>query len=229
MKNQDSLVSVIIPVFNAEKYLGEAIESVLNQDYSPTEIIMVNDGSTDGSQEVAKHYKSQIHYIYQENMGLGKALNRGLESARGNFFSFLDADDIWIKDKLSQQVEVMKQSPDIDMIFGTVISFLSPELNDQTKKEIRHSREPIPGYCKGTMLIRKESFQKIGPFSTRWHLGDFVDWYCRAIEKGLKSIMLPRTVLRRRIHKENQGIRERIHRGDYIKILKASLDRRRQK
>ena len=96
------------------------------------------------------------------------------------------------------------------------------------KKEMSGHRETVPGYSKGAMLIKRDSFFRVGLFDTRWQLGDFVDWYIRATEEGLKSLILPEVMTNRRIHSDNMSARERYAEADYVRILKASLDRRRR-
>jgi glycosyltransferase involved in cell wall biosynthesis len=95
---------VIIPVFNGEKYLAEAIESILAQCYSPIEIIIVDDGSTDNTPAIAKQYES-IRYLSQTHGGISAALNNGITISKGNFYAFLDADDLWMPDKLTLQIK----------------------------------------------------------------------------------------------------------------------------
>ncbi len=214
---------MIIPVYNYERYLAEAIESVAAQTYPHIEIIVVDDGSTDGSAAVAEHYAESVRYFYQLNAGVAAALNRGVEMSHGSFLSFLDADDVWTPEKLERQMGAVNDPEiDIDMVFGHVEQFYSPELNRPSG-----SIGVMPGYSKGTLLVRRQSFARTGMFTKQFELGDFIEWYLRATEIGLKSIMLPQVVMRRRIHARNMGIRQRDHRADYLRILKASLDRRR--
>jgi glycosyltransferase involved in cell wall biosynthesis len=225
----DSLVSVIIPVYNCERYVAEAIESVLAQTYKPTEIIVVDDGSTDKSAKIVKQYIPSVQYAHQSRNGSGAARNHGIELAHGNFFSFLDADDTWMKDKLTYQMEAFKSNPGLDMVFGHVKNFYSPDLPEHMKNKIFCPSESMPGVSSSTMLIKRESFVRAGAFVTNWQLGEFLDWYIRAKERGLTNFMVPRVFLRRRIHADNTGIRDRDSRNDYVRILKASLDRRRRK
>jgi glycosyltransferase involved in cell wall biosynthesis len=228
MVDRVPLVSVVMPVFNGKEYLREAIESVLAQTYRSYEIVLVDDGSTDNSGAIAKSYASQLRYFYQANSGLAAALNRGIELSRGCFFSFLDADDLWKEDKLMRQMAAFDDNPDTDMIFGQVEQFYSPDLDEDHRKRIRIPAGVMRGFFKGCMLIKRDSFFRIGPFDTRWKMGDFIDWYGRALDEGLKSIMLSEVVMRRRIHANNKGIQERKLRPEFARILKASLDRRRK-
>lgn len=219
---------MIIPVYNCERYLPEAIESVLAQTYSPIEIIVVDDGSTDNSGSIARGFGAKVRYCFQPNSGVSAALNRGIESAKGSFFAFLDADDLWVEDKLMLQMTVFEKAPAPDIVFGHVEQFYTQELYESLKETILIPPEIVPGFFKGTMLIKREAFERVGLFEPAWRMGDFIDWYARAMEQKLKSFMLPDVVLKRRIHDANMGICERNARGDYLRILKASLDRRRK-
>src|SRR5690242_4967891 len=94
-------VTCIVPVFNGERYLGEALDSIFAQGHQPLEVLVVDDGSTDGSAAVAKSYGDRVRYFFQPNAGPAAARNLGLEAARGEFIAFLDADDLWHRDKLA--------------------------------------------------------------------------------------------------------------------------------
>jgi glycosyltransferase involved in cell wall biosynthesis len=222
------LISIIIPVFNGERYLSETIDSVLNQSYRPIDVVILDDGSTDNSADIAKRYLPSIKYYYQPNGGIASALNQGISRSEGEYLSFLDADDLWLPDKLALQIKALETDPTIDMVFGHMRQFFSPDLEDTMKANIVLIDGIMPSYFKGTMLIRRESFFRAGLFDTRWHLGDFIDWYLKSLEKGLKSFMMPDFFMERRIHNSNMGITQRRFQSDYLRILKASLDRRRQ-
>ena len=230
MIDNNLLISVIMAVYNGERYIAEAIESILGQTYRPIEIVVVDDGSTDGSADIIKSFADpQIRYFYQDNRGLSAARNQGTNLAQGSFFAFLDADDVWLVDKLTLQIEAFKSNPTLDMVFGYVDQFYSPDLNAHAALERDHEDKIMPGYSAGTMLIKQESFALGGPFTTTWRVGQFIDWYLKAVDKGLKSLMLPTVVMKRRIHNANMSIRERNSRADYVRIVKAALDRRRKR
>lgn len=222
------LVSVVVPVYNGERYLAEALESVLAQTYRPLELIVVDDGSTDGSADAGKRFGPQLRYSWQPHSGAGAARNRGVDLARGDFLAFLDADDLWVETKLALQMAAFEVDPELDMVFGHVQQFLSPDLTDKAMSRLRYSAEAVPGYVPSAMLIRRDAFLRVGPFESHWQLGEPMDWYIRALERGLKGLMLPEVVARRRLHADNLGLRERGGQGDYLRILKASLDRRRR-
>ena len=223
------LVSIIVPVYNGKKYLSEAIDSILSQTYHPTEIIIVDDGSTDGSAEIAQRFSSTVKYCYQTNAGTGAARNRGVELAQGSFFAFLDADDIWLQDKLSIQMAAFYNNPETEIVFGHVKQFYSPELDEVTRNRLRCTDEEMRGFLPCTMLIKRAAFFKVGLFETNWRLGQDVSWIMRSREQGLRELMLPTLVYMRRLHKKNKGITHQQFSGDRVRILKASLDRRRRK
>ena len=227
MKN-NSLVSVIIPAYNCERHLGDAIESALKQTYRPTEIIVVDDGSTDNTAQVAQRFSSPVHYCRQNHAGIGAARNRGIDAALDRYLAFLDADDLWVEDKLALQIAVFDGHPGLDIAFGHVQHFHSPELPEEAKKKMYCPAEAIPGYSCSTMLVTREAFFRVGPFEVSWQVGEFIDWYAKAVEAGLKIFLLPEVLVARRLHAANQGIVERSSQGNYVRILKAALDWRRR-
>ncbi|MET0466194.1 MAG: glycosyltransferase family A protein, partial [Chitinophagaceae bacterium] len=119
------LVSVIMPAYNAEKHIAESIQCVIDQDYPDWELLVVDDGSSDKTATIIQHFAdkdSRIKYIYQQNGRQGKARNNGLRHARGEYIAFLDADDLWIPDKLSIQVAIM-QSRNVDLLYADYFYF----------------------------------------------------------------------------------------------------------
>ena len=227
MDKDNLLVSVVIPVYNCDKYLPEAILSVLNQTYRSIEIIVIDDGSTDGSGAVAKRFDDlRVKYFYQPNSGIGAARNMGIKISKGKFLAFLDADDLWMPDKLSIQMEPFLRDISLDMVFGHVIQFHDPDNNEISQAVGQQGQKKYPGVLTGTMLIKRRSFIKVGMFDTGYRVGEFIDWYSKAIEIGLKEVILPDVVLKRRIHTANIGIRERNAQTDYLRILKAKLESR---
>jgi glycosyltransferase involved in cell wall biosynthesis len=222
------LISVIVPVYNCEHYLSEAIESILAQSYHPMEVIVVDDGSTDGTAGVAQQYLPRVRYCYQANEGTGAARNQGIELASGEFLAFLDADDIWFEEKLMRQMAVFQADAQVDLVFGHVKQFYSPELDERIKQEARFHAEVMPAHLPCAMLAKRESFLKVGMFDTSWQVGQDVDWYMRAREQQLKAVMLPDLVYKRRLHATNKGITQRQFGNQRLHQLKASLDRRRK-
>ncbi|WP_080054725.1 glycosyltransferase family 2 protein [Spirosoma aerolatum] len=220
-------VSVVIPVYNAEPYITECIESVLAQTYQPQQIIVINDGSTDQSLDKLMPYAQHrlIQLQTRENRGVAATLNEAIDLAEGDLIAFLDADDVWLPYKLQQQVTCLQTNPSVDACFGYVRQFISPDLPLAVQAGIHCPSEPQPGWLKQTMLIRRNAFQKTGLFSTVYHTGDFIDWFMRAKEAGLPYIMLPDTVTFRRLHRSGLASQQQ-YQKEFVHILKAALDRR---
>lgn len=222
-KTTPKKISAILTAYNGERYLAEAIESVLSQKHQADEIILIDDGSTDNTGQIAGFY-SQVRYVYQVNQGTGAARNTGVKMAAGDYLAFLDHDDLWVPDKLKIQLEILEHRPELDMVFGMVREFYSPE----TRTVAHPATENRTGLVAGAMLIRRASFARIGFFDTRWALGDFIDWYAKAMDVGLRSHLVPKVLLERRLHESNTGILKKDRRVDYVRVLKAALDRRRK-
>ena len=222
------LVSVITTVFNAEPYLAEAIDSVLGQTYAPLELIVVDDGSTDGSRAVVEGYGDAVRYEYQERGGIGAARNRAVDLAVGRYLAFIDADDRFVPDKIENQMAVLDADPEIDMVFGHIREFVSPDVDPDDALQLRDPVDDAPWRMTNLMLVRRDSFFRAGPFSTDIRVGIGVDWVTRAKDTGLKEAVPPVVVLERRLHGSNNGLRESEHRHHYLRVLKQSLDRRRE-
>lgn len=228
-KNKDHpLISVIIPVYNGERYLAEAIESSRAQSYSPLEIIVIDDGSTDASAGIAHRYQG-IRYFYQSNAGLSSALNKGLENARGDYFAFLDADDFWLAGKLVLQMAVFNEHPGLDAVFGYHERFFHGDCRFDPGDKPAVKQGSFPALLKDAMLIKREAFYRVGLFDTTLRMGDFLDWYKRALEQQLNFITVPEVLFKRRIHDDNSSSRNRDDMKDYLRIIKSSLDRQRRK
>lgn len=220
---ENPLISVIVPVFDCERYIGEAIDSVLEQDYRPIEIVVVDNGCTDRTPEIVGGYGAPVRVCREAVRGAAASRARGVAEARGSLLAFLDADDVWTAGKLTVQVETLVADPALDMVFGHVQQFNSPDLDIRARHPISYASLPAPGWIVSTMLIKREALERV-TFTNEWRTGDFIDWYIRATEAGLRSAMLPRLMLRRRLHDANMTLRDRESRADYARILKAALD-----
>jgi glycosyltransferase involved in cell wall biosynthesis len=221
----EARVSAVIPAYDAARYLGAAIESTLGQTAPPWEVIVVDDGSRDGTAEVARRFP--VRYVPQEHRGIGAARNRGLEAADGDFVGFLDADDVWAPRKLELQLRAFDAHRAADLVFGLVEQFRSPELDPETAARLRCRPDPQPGHLISAMLARRAVFEAVGPFRCDLSVGEFVDWITRAHELSVGEVLVEEIVLRRRLHATNHSAVARAHRNDLARVMKESLDRRR--
>lgn len=225
-----TLISCIIPVYNGERYLGEAIESMLKQSYKPIEIIIADDGSTDGTASVAGRYDQQVCYRRHANAGPAAARNLGIDASNGAFVAFLDADDVWPVDKLDRQMARFQTRPELDLCIAHVQNFWIPELIEE-EKQFRDHRisKALPGYVTGTLLARRDCFNAVGEFNTAIKHADDTEWFLRASEQGAVMELLPDVLLYRRLHHTNLSrVKASNSRDQYLQVLKSALDRRRQ-
>ncbi len=223
------LISCIVPVFNGARYLREAIDSILGQTYAPIEIIVADDGSTDETPAVTKSYKERVRYEFQSNSGAPAARNLGLHACRGEFVAFLDADDLWVTDKLHLQMARFTSRPELDCCVTLVQNFWVPEVGDEEKLFANHRiSAPMPGYVTQALLARRRTFEIVGEFNESLRHGDGTEWFLRAAEKGAVMDILPDVLVRRRLHRSNISRAVTASRNDYLDLLKASLNRRRQ-
>ena len=223
--NSIPLLSVIIPVFNAARYLRQAVESVLDQQHPNIEVLIVDDGSTDNSLKVAASFGHPIISVQQDNMGAGAARNHGLRLCTGEMIAFLDADDVWLQGKIQAQL-AMVQERSADLVFGLAEEFLSTECTpDGAKFLVRHA--PRPGLITSAALFPRSTLQRVGYLDETLIVGEFLDWYARFKEQGLQEAVVDQVVCRRRIHQHNLGIRKKSASKDYVRVMKNALDRRR--
>jgi glycosyltransferase involved in cell wall biosynthesis len=227
MSNARCLISVMIPVYNGEAYLGEAIDSVLGQSYRPIEIIVVDDGSDDASGDVARRYGDVVLYQRQPRGGNGAARNRAVALANGDLFTFLDADDRLASGALERLARVLEDDPSLQAVYGHVREFVSPNIDAESLARLRPPIERVAGCLPTNMLMRRDAFLRVGDFATNLRVGVTVDWSARADELGMTTTLVDDVLFERRLHGNNNGIREREHRSHYLHVVKAALDRRR--
>ena len=226
MTVENPLVSVIIPVYNGARYLGAALESVFAQTYREFEVIVVDDGSTDESGVIAQGFRD-VRYLQQPNQGVAAARNHGLEAARGEFFAFLDQDDLWTPDKLKLQVEYLLSHPDVGYTLTQQKYFLDPggTLPAWFRKELFDSVHP--GWVLGTLVVRRTIFEQIGNFATGYSAANDSDWFFRAKAAAIPMAVMPELLLLKRIHDANDSARAKEILSELLKVVKTSLNRQR--
>jgi glycosyltransferase involved in cell wall biosynthesis len=224
-------ITVVIPVYNGALYLAEAMDSVRRQSEPVGHIILVDDGSTDATPEIAaamcrEQGKPPIRYVRQENAGPASAMNHGAACVETGLIAFQSADDIWIREKIAWQLCALRDGA--DLVFGHMQNFLSPELDAATAASLRCPPDPMPGHNATTLLARLAAFRRVGPLDERFRIGEFIEWYSRASDLGLTSVMLPQVVAMRRLHGKNHSLSRKTEAVGYAHVVKAMLDRRRK-
>ncbi|MEI6580868.1 MAG: glycosyltransferase [bacterium] len=204
-------VSIIIPVYNGEDYVREAIDSALAQTYKNIEIIVINDGSKDNTEKIVKEYGDNVRYFYKDNGGVASALNTGIEKMEGEYFSWLSHDDVYYPNKISKQINSIRENQEIFIVYSNVeyIDENSKFIN-KTIHERYHSLSKlnmglypvIKGVANGcSMLINKKCFDKVGLFNEKLLTANDYDMWFRMFRSN-KIKFMPEVLIKYRLHKK---------------------------
>ena len=220
-------ISCTIPVHDGDRYLGEAIESVLAQTQPPAELIVVDDGSTDDSARVAHSFGERVRYLWQPHSGVSTARNRGIRASRHELIAFLDADDLFLPHKLERQLARFLARPALEMSAAYAVNFWSPELPAGERDHDPKLSAPWPRHiC--TWVVRRHLFETLGGFDEAMPLSQDVDWNIRVQGSGAVIETLPEALTRRRLHAGNATRKAREHcRQAVLRSLRANLRRSR--
>jgi GT2 family glycosyltransferase len=229
------LVSVVVPVYNGARFLAAALESVFAQDYRPIEIIVVDDGSDDGSAEIARSFDG-VRYLFQNNQGQAAARNVGVHAARGEFVAFLDADDLMLPGKISAQLNYLLQHPETACTLSGREIFCEPQVEPPTwlrdderpREELDAAGAELEDLRAGGMssvVFRRRALARAGGFDPDLRLVEDIDWLLRLREAGLNVAVLPQVLWRRRIHGANLSYqRDRIEQA-WLTLMRKRIDR----
>ncbi len=220
------LVSVILPVFNGEAFLAQAIASVLAQTYRPIQVIVVDDGSTDATAAMAQAFQ-KVEYVYQANQGLSAARNAGIHLSSGEFIAFLDADDLWLPDKLRVQIDYLLNHPEVGYAFTQERLFTDSGSALLARYRPELVAEDHPGYHPGTLLIRRAVFEQIGLFDPAYKITQDTDWFARAKDAGICAAVIPQTLLLKRVHGSNLSSEREVLTRELLRVLRSSIERQR--
>jgi len=198
-------VSVVITVYNGARYLRESIDSILGQSLPPLELIVVDDGSADETPAILASYGDAIRVLSQANAGQSAAMTAGIAMARGNMLAFNDADDVWPPQRNELQVSALTRDLSLDAVFGHSEQFVSPELDEDTRRRLAPPHMIFAGEVATCMTIRRSAFDRVGNLDPEYRSSYFIDWLGRAKRSGFKTLMLDDIVLLRRLHENNWG------------------------
>lgn len=223
------LVSCVVPVFNGERYIEEAIDSILAQTYRPLQIVVVDDGSQDGTRAVLRGYREQITYVWQPRAGPSAARNRGLSTAAGEYLAFLDADDVWHPEKLARQMARFQARPELDLCLTQVRNFWTPDLAEvEQRVRDQNLAVVITAWMLSSALARRTLLQAVGQFDPQLFLGEDTDWFTRVAQHGAQIEVLPDFLVSRRLHPNGVSLGvNTFNRDELLQHLKAVVDKKR--
>jgi glycosyltransferase involved in cell wall biosynthesis len=236
---KDLPVSVVIPACNAERFLTEAIESVLAQSYEPVETIVVDDGSDDRTAEIAARYE-RVKLVRQENRGLPAARNAGVAASSGELLAFNDADDAMLPERLAIQVEHLRANPGVGCVLASQELAMEPDAElpfwaqgTETPLFDRFgdaARSETPDIYTVSMVMSRALFDAVGGFDeTMRDANEDVDLLFRLLERGVTIARLPDVVVRRRVHAGSMTQDREASRGAFFELFKRRIDRHRER
>lgn len=218
-------VSVIIPAYNAEAFLSEAIESVLAQSFQDFEVIVIDDGSTDDSARIANSFGGNVFCLSQENRGLAAARNRGIAESKGELIALLDADDYWLAEKLEKQVELLERESEAVACFTLTENFndqgetletsVEPDYADIVEALLLYSCIIGPP---SSVMIKRSALNKIGDFDMNFSQCADWDMWLRLAELG-KVVYVNKPLVRYRIHPTNMSKNTPLLESDTFGVL----------
>ncbi len=222
-------ISALLSVYNGVPYLAEAIDSMLAELGPEDEVIVVDDGSTDGTAAVLDRYAGRIVRLHNPNSGSAFSLNRARHLARGRYVAFNDADDLWEPGRIARQLAALEADAGLTMVGGLTQQFVSPELPDALREQLTPpSLEPMAGATMPNILVRAEVLAALGPFDETLRNTFGYSWLGEVRARGLRTAMLDSVVLRRRLHPANwtRQNKQTLQR-DALRALHEQMIRRR--
>lgn len=224
MRARTPTISAVVPVYNTERYVGEALTAILSQTHPPDEVIVVDDGSTDGTLHELARFRGEIRVVRQGNLGVAGAMNRCFEESRCEYVAKCDADDIWEPHKLERQIQTVMAHPEIDIAIGGARFFGGAEgprapypgagILDRSELARRLYRANF--VCSCATLIKRGLHRRLGPFVEGLACEDY-DYWMRALAAGAVFFYDPSVLVSCRTH-ENQVSNSllRMHRAVYM-------------
>ena len=222
------LVSVILPVKNRARYVGEALASVVSQDYRPIDVTVIDAASTDGTRDIALEFEKEgVRLVDQIGNGVATAWNQGIDHSQGTFLAFISSDDRWLPGKLSRQMTVMLDDPALMFTITSFRYFLQPDCAIPATFNRALLGRPLLGRIMETLVARREVFDSVGRFDAGFETAEDVDWYARANDAGVPMRALDDILLEKRIHDDNLSASGAQNTPHLMEALHRSIRRRR--
>ncbi|MFT5641874.1 MAG: glycosyltransferase involved in cell wall biosynthesis [Cyclobacteriaceae bacterium] len=228
MMKKEANVSVILPVYNGEKYLLDCIESIINQSIVPKEILIIDDGSTDNSAAIALHYP-QLRYKKILNKGVANARNKGLEMASFDWIAFIDQDDLWTHNSLKSRMNALENATHAKIVIGRQKWFLDGMSTAPSWVKKEQMQSSLDGYLLGCSLIHKDLFEEYGTFNDSFRFASDFDWFFRLKDASEDFLQVDDIVLNKRIHEMNESRHAKASLTELTRAIYQSVLRKRTK
>lgn len=220
-------VSVILVVKNGERYIQQAIESIMNQNVQPHEILVIDGHSTDATPAIARSF-SRVTWMVQPGQGISEAYNIGIQSATGEYVAFISHDDVWEPDKLQIQFQQFQNDPGLEYC----ITWFDYFIDSNSKPSLVFRKELLNSHHVGkfmeTLMVKRNVFTRTGFFDTAMATAEDVDWFARAQDAKLQSYLVEKVLLRKRVHDQNTSLNNIQNNAELLLALKRSIDRKKQ-
>jgi glycosyltransferase involved in cell wall biosynthesis len=220
-------VSCIVPVYNGARFLAEALDSILDQNWPAHEVLVVDDGSTDATADVLRGFGSRVRVLPQSNRGPAAARNAAIVRATGSFIAFLDADDRWLPGKLDRQLARFRQRPELMICFAWFRNIRGAD-SLEGDPLLDPAFWPVTPFSPCTLLARRAVFKQVGMFDPALRRGEDTEWFARVMMKGIRYETMPDVLVERRIHEANLSRDRPPSHESVLEAIKSALDRRRQ-
>jgi glycosyltransferase involved in cell wall biosynthesis len=221
-----SLVSVIVPVKNGERFLAQALADVQAQTYAEREVIVVDGRSTDRSAEIARSFRG-VRCITQQGDGFADAWNVGIAASSGDLIAFLDSDDRWMPGKLAAQVEALERDPDVDYVITRVRFFLEPGVAAPPGFRTSLLSGDHVANMPSALLARRRVFDLVGYFPTHLSIANDVEWFARLKDSRLERVVMHDPLVMKRVHDANLSyFSGREFNSELLRLLRESVARK---
>lgn len=219
------VVGVVVPVYNGEQHLRAALDSVFAQTWRPLDVVVIDDGSTDGAAAIALA-DPRVRYLRQENKGVAASRNAGAAATVAEYLAFLDQDDLWLPGKIEAQMELLADDPEAGFALTlqrrfvdapTIPAWVRPEWLDRD----------LPGYEPSALLVRRSVFEAVGPFDPRFVQASDSEWFFRASAMGCRAAVVQQALTLRRLHSANNSRHVARTAADLRRAAFEAIQRRR--
>jgi len=210
--------SVVVPAYNAEAFLADCLESLFSQTTPPSEVICVDDGSSDATSEIARSYPA-VTLIHQENQGCSSARNAALRVATSSVIAFCDADDVWLPEKMTRQLT--------DIEGSVAASYCATEEFVSGLSTMSGTRHPQT-YClpmTSCVVVRKAVFNQTGLFDESLRDTEFIEWWSRVLATGVSVSVSKEVLVRRRIHATNKSRKSYQSPAEFLLLARRHRER----